>query len=132
MPLTPFQILETFAVLKPDRSVQPVEVTPTLYPDLQANFNDFKGHVLVSVHSFAEDWATWERHPAGDEIVMLLAGQATMHVQTDTEETVVTLMQMGQYVVIPQGLWHKAKVAEPTTLLFITPGEGTAIRSNPE
>ncbi|MEO0539577.1 MAG: cupin [Cyanobacteria bacterium P01_A01_bin.105] len=114
-----------FAVLRPDQSVQPVEVTPTLYPDLLSNFDQFKGHTLVSVHSFSKDWATWERHPAGDEIVMLLAGPVTLHLQTDDGETAVTLTTMGQYIVIPQGLWHTAKVSEPTTLLFITPGEGT-------
>ncbi len=119
------RIPETFVVLTPDQSAQPVPVTPSIYQDLQANFDDFKGHVLVSVHVFSEDWKTWERHPAGDEVVMLLTGRVTLHLKTAGAETTTALTAMGEYVVIPRGLWHTAKVSEPTTMLFITPGSGT-------
>jgi len=30
--------------------------------------------------------------------------------------------------VVPQGVWHRAEVKKPGTLLFITPGAGTEHR----
>jgi len=120
-----YHILNTFAVLKPDLSIQPVNVTPSLYEDLDRNFDDFKGHVLISVHEFDKPWSTWERHPAGDEIVMLLAGRATVIMKTGLGQEVLELSIPGSYVLIPQGIWHRAETSETTRVLFITPGEGT-------
>jgi mannose-6-phosphate isomerase-like protein (cupin superfamily) len=119
---------KVFAVLKPDLSVDTVPVTPTIYPDLDANYQQFKGHVLVSEHAFSESWPSWERHPAGDEIVVLLSGSATMVLETGNAENTVQLQEPGAYVVVPRGCWHTARIVEPTRMLFITPGEGTENR----
>lgn len=97
-------LLSTFVVLNPDLSAAPVAVTPTLWQDLDRHFEGFKGRVLVSSFSFHADWETWEMHPAGDEIVCLLSGRASF---------------------VPRGTWHTAHTSQPTTMLFITPGEGT-------
>ena len=34
---------------------------------------------LVTIHSFAAPWDTWEMHPKGDELVVCLAGRITLH-----------------------------------------------------
>lgn len=125
MPIAAASILETFAVLKPDLGVDKVPVGPGLYEALDRNYDDFKGHCLVAVHDFSEAWGGWERHPAGDEIVMLLAGKATMVVKTEAGTERVLLAAPGDYVVVPRGVWHKAETDGPCRLLFITPGEGT-------
>lgn len=117
--------LETFAVLKPDQTAQAVAVSPALYASLDQDFDGFRGHSLMAVHEFSESWPTWERHPAGDEIVMLLSGSATMVLKTGEGEEAVTLETAGAYVIVPKGVWHTAKVSEPSRMLFITPGEGT-------
>jgi mannose-6-phosphate isomerase-like protein (cupin superfamily) len=115
----------TFAVLQPDQSVVPVPVTPTLYEELDRRFEAFKGRTLVSCYSFESDWPSWERHPAGDEIVCLLSGEARMVLQRAGGEEAVLLREPGSYVVVPKGTWHTARIAVPTRMLFITPGEGT-------
>ena len=33
---------------------------------------------LMSAFTFFEPWATWERHPTGEELIMLLSGEATL------------------------------------------------------
>ncbi|GJL81162.1 MAG: hypothetical protein DHS20C01_07960 [marine bacterium B5-7] len=118
----------TFAVLKPDLSVEPVVVSPTIYADLDANFDHFKSHVLVSTHEFDSDWGMWEKHPAGDEIVMLLSGSAQMVLETDSGSEVVKLDTPNTYTIIPRNTWHTARVSAPTRMLFITPGDGTEHR----
>ncbi len=96
----------------------------TLYAELDQNFDAFRGHVLVSMHEFGGDWPTWEKHPAGDEIVMLWSGRGTLVLRSGTGEETVALGEPGAYVVVPRGTWHTARIAEPTRMLFITPGEG--------
>lgn len=120
-----YNILDTFSVLKPDLGAEPVQVGPSLYADIERDFNGFAGHTLVSVHEFDAPWETWERHPAGDEIVMLLSGQVTLVLRTGTGEDTVSLQTAGDYVIVPRNTWHTARTTLPTRMLFITPGEGT-------
>ena len=125
MTIEKHQILEAFAVIKPDLKVQPVVVTSTLYDRLQTDFDNFRGHVLVSVFEFSETWPHWERHPAGDEMVVLLSGIVTLRIQTHEGEEKVDLNEPCSYVIIPRGAWHIAETQESARMLFITPGEGT-------
>ena len=115
-------LASTFAVLRPDLGVTPLEVTPTMFEELDRRFAGFKGHVLVSIFGFDKDWPTWERHPAGDEIVCLLSGRATLVLEDGTR---IEVREPGEFVVVPKGLWHTAKTTVPTKMVFVTPGEGT-------
>lgn len=124
------KLQDTFAVLKPDLSVETVDVTPTLYAELDARFDRFKGCVLVSTHEFDADWPTWEIHPTGDEIVVLLSGTATFVLRGDDGDARVQLAGPGAYVVVPRNTWHTARVSGTTRMLFITPGEGTENRAD--
>ncbi len=118
-------LAETFAVLTPALGVALEPVSPQIYAALDANYDHFKSHVLISVHASTSDWGMWERHPAGDEIVVLLSGAATMTLQHAHGRECVTLDTPGAFLVVPKNLWHTARISAPTRLLFITPGEGT-------
>ncbi len=131
MTLKARKLADSFAVMKPDQRVAPVEVSPSLYEDLDRDFDLFKGHSLVAEYTFTQDWPNWERHPAGDEIVMLLSGQVEMRLRTEAGEESVLLQESGEYVIVPAGIWHTAKTSTPSRMLFITPGEGTEHRENP-
>ena len=123
-----FDLKATFAVLSPGGAATPVGVTPSLYAELDRDFGGFKGCHLVACHSFDADWPTWEVHPAGDEIVCLLAGEARLVLDRDGVEEVVHLRDPGAYVIVPRATWHTARIAMAATLLFVTPGEGTENR----
>lgn len=124
-------LANTFAVIDPDLRVHPVDVSPTLYESLDSNFAGFVGHVLMSMHGFSTDWPSWDRHPAGDEIVMLLSGSAHLVLRTDAGDREIEISEPGACVVIPQHTWHTARIAAPTRMLFITPGEGTENAEEP-
>jgi len=83
---------------------------------------------LMSAFTFSEAWAMWERHPAGEELVMLLSGAATVVLEDSGVEHTVRLTEPGSYVLVPQNVWHTAKANAPTTMLFLTPGAGTEHR----
>jgi mannose-6-phosphate isomerase-like protein (cupin superfamily) len=118
-------LLDTYVVLGPDHAATSVPVTPTIWEELDRRFERFRGRVLVARFDFERDWPTWEMHPNGDEVVVLLSGVARMVLGRD-EEQVTHLTEPGQFVVVPRGTWHTARVDAPTSMLFVTPGEGTA------
>ncbi|MGB1580562.1 MAG: cupin [Nevskiales bacterium] len=120
-----------FAVLKPDMSVDTIDVTTDVYEQLDSRFNNFIGHSLVAMHSFTADWGGWEKHPKGDELVVLISGSVRMALKLPEGERETELNQPGSYVVVPRGVWHTAKVDAAASLLFITPGEGTEHSSQP-
>ena len=127
----PLSIDTTFVVLRGDLSADTVPVTDTFWPDLDERYGDFAGNTLISSFRFDDDWPTWERHPKGDEFVCLMSGDVDMVLRTDRGEDVVHLSEPGSYVIVPRGTWHTARVHAPTTMLFMTPGEGTENRETP-
>jgi mannose-6-phosphate isomerase-like protein (cupin superfamily) len=83
---------------------------------------------LLSMLSMGADWTNWEMHPAGDEILFMLEGKATFVLDLSDGQTEAAL-SAGRLLVIPKGgVWHTAKVSEPSRLLALTAGSGTQHR----
>ena len=127
----PFVLTDTRLVMGPDGEATPLEVTPSFFEGLDEQFGHFAGHMLVSRFDFDEPWPTWEMHPKGDEFVYLLSGDVDLLLKTDAGEKVLHVDQPGAYIVVPKGTWHTARSNAPTSMLFITPGEGTENRETP-
>lgn len=79
---------------------------------------------LVTMGPVSASWDAWERHPAGEELVVLLDGHVDLVQRVDGAERRIPLGP-GDAVVNPPGVWHTADVREPGRALFITPGRGT-------
>ena len=127
----PLQIASNFVVMNERFDAEVVPVTEELYANLDATYGAFAGHSLISCYSFETDWPTWEVHPHGDEFVILLEGDAEMLLAGDEQDQSVRLNQAGQFVIVPRGTWHTARVYAPTRMLFVTPGEATENREQP-
>ncbi|MFN3231593.1 MAG: cupin domain-containing protein [Alphaproteobacteria bacterium] len=117
---------ETYLHLTDGPEVIELPVTDTFWQELPTR-DDLGGGRLVSAYVFTEDWGSWEMHPAGEEVVCMLSGAADMHLEEPAGVRVVELRGSGA-VIVPRGVWHTAKVHEPSHMLFITRGEGTEIR----
>ncbi|MCR9213614.1 MAG: cupin domain-containing protein [Proteobacteria bacterium] len=124
-------VFETMAVLKPGLAIDQVNMSPGFYDKLDRDYNNFKDHVLIAAYEFSEDWGVWERHPKGEEIVMLVSGRAELVLRKSDGDETLKLDQSGAYAVVPRNIWHTAKVSELTRMLFITPGEGTEHSKDP-
>jgi mannose-6-phosphate isomerase-like protein (cupin superfamily) len=118
-------LASTFVVLQPDQRAALIDNSPGVFEELDRRFSGFKGHVLIATFAFEADWTTWERHPAGDELVCLLSGSATLVLDRDGARETIELQKTGEYVLVPKGAWHTARTNVPTNMLFVTPGEGT-------
>ena len=79
------------------------------------------------VESTPVDWATWECHPLGDEIVVVLKGKGTfIQLIDDVEQRIA--VEAGSALINPAGVWHTADVEEPIEAIYITPCPDTQHR----
>lgn len=83
---------------------------------------------LVGMYRFTEDWDVWEMHPAGDEVVLCIAGSMILHQELAEGGKATVTLGPGDYAINPPGAWHTADVAGEATALFITAGLGTEHR----
>ena len=127
----PFDINTMDAILAPDGAAHVKEITPNFYQELDAVFGGFAGHALVVRHEFSDDWPTWEMHPNGDELVMLLSGDIDFVLWIDGTEETIRVNQANHYIVVPKGVGHTARPHKKTSMLFVTPGEGTLNEERP-
>ena len=79
---------------------------------------------LMMIETSPASWPTWERHPEGAEIVMVLEGSGTFYQQTGEEEIAIPFAA-GTTLINPANVWHTADVNEPMRSLYITPCPGT-------
>lgn len=61
-----------------------------------------------------------ERHPDGDELIVILSGRVSICVDSSPDESLE--LGPGEACIIPKGEWHRVHLLEPTRLLHITPG----------
>ena len=66
----------------------------------------------------------WERHLAGDELVHILDGSATLEIVCDDGPPRSFALPAGTVAVIPQGAWHRLLSSEGATQLAVTPFPG--------
>jgi mannose-6-phosphate isomerase-like protein (cupin superfamily) len=116
--------------LRPDASIEPLPLGADFWPQLMSGkLGDFHHEYLVTMFAYEHDWTSWERHPAGDEIVCLLTGAVTLVLELQNGHREILLQAAGDYVCIPRNTWHTAKTSTPSSMLFITAGEGTEHRA---
>lgn len=67
----------------------------------------------------------WECHPAADELLHILGGEAEVETMTDVG-LVRSPLRSGSLFICPQGLWHRVRPrSAAVSMFFATPGEGT-------
>ncbi len=90
--------------------------------------DEFGEKWLITEFQFDEDWKTWEMHPHGEEIVYLLSGSLDLILEKDENLQTIELRGKG-LVIIPRFTWHTAKVFAPSSVLIITHGKDTQVKS---
>jgi quercetin dioxygenase-like cupin family protein len=131
MPMSKPMSLERFPIhlgLGAQAMPQPEFTGPDWYAAyIERNAADGNEARLVQTFSFGANWTSWERHPAGDEAVICIAGEIALIQELPDGPRTLTL-RPGDYAINPRGVWHTADVAGAATALFITAGIGTEHR----
>lgn len=61
-----------------------------------------------------------ERHPDGDEVLYLISGRIRVVFIEDPIDDID--VSPGEGLVVPQGLWHRVDILEPSQIVYLTPG----------
>lgn len=75
------------------------------------------GAIYVGHYSGSSEW---ERHPNGDEIVMVLEGSTTV-VLKEAEANVEVHLAAGEMVVVPRNTWHRFVGSNNLKVMTVTP-----------
>ena len=77
------------------------------------------GNLTLGVMSYTGQ-TPWERHPDGDELLLVLDGELEVTALTD-EGPVKRTLRAGEAFVCPQGLWHRQNAEKSVSMLYGTP-----------
>lgn len=67
-----------------------------------------------------------EMHPDGDEVLYLISGRVRVVFLNDVSDDVD--MRPGDGLVVPQGVWHRVDIIEPSEIVYLTPGPNNQFR----
>jgi quercetin dioxygenase-like cupin family protein len=76
---------------------------------------------VLSIFDYTATWNWWERHPDGEELVLVLSGSVRLHCDDGDGAPAVVALAAGEGTLVPRGVWHRAEIAEPARMLFVTP-----------
>jgi mannose-6-phosphate isomerase-like protein (cupin superfamily) len=85
------------------------------------------GRVLALHHASGPHdvhYPTWEMHPEGDELLILLSGSLSVELREEETERTAPLSPQAA-LVVPAGVWHRVIVHEPSVLIAVTPCHNT-------
>jgi len=121
-----FDLATDYLSLPDGPDVARLEVGPDFWETIEERTD--LGERLVGVFRYDADWSSWEVHPEGDEVVVLLAGAVDLVLDLPGGERRVELRDRGATAIVPRGVWHTADVLASGEALHITRGEGTTHR----
>lgn len=67
-----------------------------------------------------------EMHPDGDEVLYLISGRVRVVFLDDPLDDVD--VRPGDGLVVPQGMWHRVDIIEPSEIVYLTPGPNNQFR----
>lgn len=118
---------ETYVMLSRDGSTESVPGGDKFWSLPAETMERFGQGWLVSEFEFNEDWSNWEMHPEADEFVYLLSGSVEVLLELPEGSKRIPLEGSGA-AIVPKGVWHTAKVHQPSRMLHVTMGAGTQHR----
>jgi mannose-6-phosphate isomerase-like protein (cupin superfamily) len=90
-----------------------------------AQLATYRDGLVLAIKASGRDH--WERHLAGDELVHILDGGATLEIVCGDGPPRSFTLGAGMVAVIPQGTWHRLLSAEGATQLAVTPFPGETL-----
>ena len=86
--------------------------------DYFAELSDYRDGAMFVAHYAGN--SEWERHNTGDEIVVVLEGATTLILLVGGEE-VPHRLDANEFLIVPQGLWHRFETPDEVKVLSVTP-----------
>ena len=67
-----------------------------------------------------------ERHPDGDEVLYLISGKVRVVFVNGEHDDID--VNPGDGLIVPQGIWHRVDILEPSQIVYLTPGPNNEYR----
>ena len=109
---------DTVLHLAPDQRMTTLTLDEEGWADL-GRMPEFGDGRVLSIFDYGSTWSWWERHPHGEELVLVLSGSVRFHL--DDGEPMAVALTAGEAALVPRGTWHRAEIVEPARMLFVTP-----------
>ena len=124
--MTEFDLEKTYLFIDGAGGLESQDVGPSFWAEIGANPN--AGATMISASQGSGDWARWEMHPNGAEVLVILEGAPRVFLEHPDGRLERIEARAGATVVVPPGAWHRAECARPYKILYITYGPGTTHR----
>ena len=124
--MTDFDLERTYLFIDGQGGLAAEDVGPDFWARIGANPN--AGGTMISASEGRGDWARWEMHPAGAEVLVILAGAPVVWLEHLEGRLERVAARAGSTVVVPMGAWHRCECDQPYKILYITYGKGTTHR----
>ena len=115
--VTPISLKSAFSKLQFLANRTP-ETTDEEATDAFATLSEYRDGGLFIGHYAG--YSEWERHPNGDEIVMVVEGETTSILLVDNSE-VSNKLGEGELLVVPQNTWHRFESPKGVKVMTVTP-----------
>ena len=127
--MQPIDLTDTFIHLGTGPDVATIDVDETFWATIGDRTELHTGR-LVMASEMSDDWDTWEMHPEGDELIMVVRGAVRVHVDHPGGPPIETpvVVAAPHLVSMPAGAWHTMDVVEPARVVTVTWGSGTRHR----
>jgi mannose-6-phosphate isomerase-like protein (cupin superfamily) len=124
--MTEFDLERTYLFIDGAGGLAAQAVGPDFWTEIASNPS--AGNTMVSAGAGVGDWTTWEMHPAGAEVLVILEGALRIWLDHPDGRLEAIAAQAGATVIVPKGAWHRAEAEQPYKILYITYGAGTTHR----
>jgi mannose-6-phosphate isomerase-like protein (cupin superfamily) len=124
--MTDFDLERTYLFIDGAGGLVSQDVGPNFWEEIGANPN--AGHTMIMAGEGKGDWARWEMHPNGAEVLVILEGAPRLFLEHPDGRLERREANAGATVVVPQGAWHRAESEHAYKILYITYGPGTTHR----
>jgi len=89
-----------FAQLTLDDGCLPIEVGPSFWEE---GVDALPPGRLVSLIVSDSDWASWERHPNGEEMIIQLSGELALLLEINGA-TIERRLRRGEFLIVPRAV----------------------------
>ena len=115
-----FALESTYVQLTDDGRARTIPVDDDFWSRIDERRELHAGRLLCAFDVARGDGDHSEMHPAGDEILICVAGSIENVIGDET----ITIAA-GDAFVVPRGAWHRLRSARGGRLISLTAGEGT-------